>query len=181
MDATANVAIINYLINTLFCQVDIVLNGKKITPSVATHAWRSIFEVLLNFGKEAKSTHLETSGFKNDTAHKMDAIDRENAGYMGRKITSSKPFEVFGKLHTDICFQNRNIINKVDMAVRLIRNSNTFCLIGDGKSNYELFIDEAVLYIRHVNISAPVMLEHAMALEKEPLLNILLIGSNAFN
>ena len=52
------------------------------------------------------------------------------------------------------------------MTVRLIRNNNNFCLIGDGKSSYELFIDEAVLYVRHVNISAPVMLEHAMALEK---------------
>ena len=57
LDASCNIAIVNYLINSLFCQVDIVLNGKKITPSVATHAWRSIFEVLLNFGKEAKTTH----------------------------------------------------------------------------------------------------------------------------
>jgi len=166
LDASCNVAIINYLINSLFCQVDITLNGKKITPSVATHSWRSIFEVLLNFGKEAKSTHLETSGFKKDTAHKLDNIDNQNAGYVGRKITNSKPFELFGKLHTDICFQNRYIINKVDMTVKLIRNNSNFCLIGDGKSNYELFIDEAILYIRHVIVSAPVMLEPAMALEK---------------
>jgi len=166
LDASCNVAVINYLINALFCQVDITLNGKKITPSVATHSWRSIFEVLLNFGKDAKSTHLETSGFKKDTAQKMDNIDNQNAGYVGRKITNSKPFELFGKLHTDICFQNRYIINKVDMSVKLIRNNNNFCLIGDGKNNYELFIDEAILYIRHVNVSAPVMLEHAMALEK---------------
>ena len=58
----------------------------------------------------------------------MDSIDRENSGYMGRKITNSKPFELFGKWHTDICFQ-------VDMTVRLIRNNNNFCLIGDGKSS----------------------------------------------
>ena len=83
MDASCNVAIINYLINLLFCQVDITLNGKKITPSVATHSWRSIFEVLLNFGKD-KSTHLETSGFKKDTAHKLDNIDNQNAGYVGK-------------------------------------------------------------------------------------------------
>ena len=50
LDANSNVAIINYLINTLFCQIDIIMNGKKITPSVATHAWRTIFEVLVKMG-----------------------------------------------------------------------------------------------------------------------------------
>ena len=29
LDANINVAIINYLINTLFCQIDIIMNGKK--------------------------------------------------------------------------------------------------------------------------------------------------------
>jgi hypothetical protein len=52
------------------------LAGKKITPSIATHAWRAIFEVLLNFGKDAKSTHLETSGYKKDTAGEMDSLEK---------------------------------------------------------------------------------------------------------
>ena len=30
LDASCNVAVINYLINALFCQVDITLNGKKL-------------------------------------------------------------------------------------------------------------------------------------------------------
>jgi hypothetical protein len=85
-----------------------ILAGKKITPSIATHAWRAIFEVLLNFGKDAKSTHLETSGYKKDI------------------------------------FQ----ISFVDMVLRLIRNRSSFCLMGDGVHNYELFIDEATLYMR---------------------------------
>jgi hypothetical protein len=84
-----------------------ILAGKKITPSIATHAWRAIFEVLLNFGKDAKSTHLETSGYKKDI------------------------------------FQ----ISFVDMVLRLIRNRSSFCLMGDGVHNYELFIDEATLYM----------------------------------
>ena len=52
--------------------MDIFLAGKKITPSIATHAWRAIFEVLLNFGRDAKSSHLEISGFKKDSAGEMD-------------------------------------------------------------------------------------------------------------
>jgi hypothetical protein len=73
LDDKCKVAFINFLLNKFFCQVDIFLAGKKITPSIATHAWRAIFEVLLNFGKDAKSTHLETSGYKKDTAGEMDS------------------------------------------------------------------------------------------------------------
>jgi hypothetical protein len=165
LDDKCKVAVINYLLNTLFCQVDIFLAGKKITPSIATHAWRAIFEVLLNFGKDAKSTHLETSGYKKDTAGEMDSLEK-NAGMIARRIKDSKPFELYGRLHTDISFQNRYIINNVDMVLRLIRNQSSFCLMGDGVHNYELFIDEATLYMRQVKISPAVMLQHAMALEK---------------
>ena len=34
LDESCSVALINYLINTLFAQVDIFLGGKKITPSM---------------------------------------------------------------------------------------------------------------------------------------------------
>jgi hypothetical protein len=47
----------------------------------------------------------------------------------------------------DISFQNRYIIKNVDMVLRLIRNQSSFCLMGDGGHNYELFIDEATLYM----------------------------------
>jgi hypothetical protein len=52
------------------------------------------------------------------------------------------------------------------MEVRLIRNSHFFCLISDRLNNYELFIDSATFYLRQVKISAPLMLQHAMALDK---------------
>ena len=166
LDESCSVALINYLINTLCAQVDIFLGGKKITPSIATHAWRAIIEVLINFGKEAKNTHLQTSGFFKDTASKMDSTDDSNKGFVSRRIQNSKPYELYGKIQTDICFQNRYIINNVDMVVRLIRNASNFCLISDVKHNYELFIDEAILYVRNVKISPQVMLQHAMASEK---------------
>ena len=89
-----------------------------------------------------------------------------NEGYLARRIKNSKPFELYGRLHTDICFQNRYIINNVDMVIRLIRNPHSFCLMGDGKHNYEIFIEEATLYMRQVKISPAFMLQHAMALEK---------------
>jgi hypothetical protein len=82
-----------------------------------------------------------------------------------RRIKDSKPFKFYGISHTDISFQNRYTINNEDMVLRLISNQS-FCFMGDGVHNYELFIDEATLYMRLVKISPAVMLQHAMALEK---------------
>jgi hypothetical protein len=88
LDDKCKVADIYYLLNTLFCQVHIFLAGKKITPSIAKHAWHAIFEELLNFGKDAKSTHLETSGYKKDTAGEMDSLEK-NAGMIARNHLKS--------------------------------------------------------------------------------------------
>ncbi len=73
----------------------------------------------------------------------MDSLEK-NTGLSGRRIKDSKPFELYGRLHTDISFQNRYIINNVDMVLRLIRNPSSFCSMGDANHNYELFIDEAI-------------------------------------
>jgi hypothetical protein len=94
----------------------------------------------------------------------MDNIDDTNLGFEANKIQGSKPFELYGKLHTGISYQNRYIINNVDKVVRLIKNSHCFCLFSDKLNNYELFIDSATLFLRQVKISAPMMLQHALAL-----------------
>jgi hypothetical protein len=78
-----------------------------------------------------------------------------------RKIR--KPFELYGRLQTDISFQNRYFINNVDMVLRFISNQSRFCSMVDGVHNYELFIEEVM---RQVKTSPAVMLQHAMALEK---------------
>jgi hypothetical protein len=49
---------------------------------MATNAWRAI---LLNYGKDAKSTHLETAEYKKDTAGEMESFEK-NTGLTGRLI-----------------------------------------------------------------------------------------------
>jgi hypothetical protein len=85
------------------------LAGKKISTLIAKHAWRAIFEVLLNFGKDAKSTHLKMSSFKKDTAREIDSLEKYT-GMIERRIKDSKPFELYARLYTDISFQNKYII-----------------------------------------------------------------------
>jgi hypothetical protein len=51
---------------------------------------------LLNFGKDAKSTHLETSGYKKDTAGEMDSLEK-NASMIASVMMGSIGLNVVGK------------------------------------------------------------------------------------
>ena len=50
-----NVMPINYILSSLFSQVDINLGGRVVSMSTNTYSYRSISETLLNFGSEAKN------------------------------------------------------------------------------------------------------------------------------
>jgi hypothetical protein len=50
------------------------------------------------------------------------------------------------------------------MRIKLSRSKNSFCLIGDNKSNYEVKIEKASLLVRKVKIASQVLAAHAKAL-----------------
>ena len=169
LDASCNVAVVNYLLMAIFNQIDIYLGTSKITPSNNNNAFRCYLEALLNFGAEAKQTQLTAANYYADKANNFDKIDGSNPGYTKRKVLTSKPFELYGKLHADICFQNRFILNKIDLIVKMYRNDDSFCLLSDGLNKYEIFIETATLYMRKCKVSPSIMLSHAMQLEKDTL------------
>jgi hypothetical protein len=84
-----------------------------------------------------------TSGLKGDTAGEKDRLEK-NAGMIERRIKDSKQFELYGRLHNDISFQNRFIIYNVYILLRLIRNQISFCLMGDVVHNYVFAYDSRV-------------------------------------
>lgn len=65
---------INYGLNTIFKTCEVSLNNKKVS-STSDHAYRSIIETLLNWNKDSKLTHLESSGFSKDVGGRMDSLD----------------------------------------------------------------------------------------------------------
>jgi len=71
---------------------------------------------------------------------------------------------MLGKLHLDMCFQQRHLISDVDVKLRLIRATDTFCLVGDGQNKVKLK-DVAVFY-RKVRPNDAVRLAHIKALQK---------------
>lgn len=168
---TAKVGPVNNTLHSLFSQVDVSLNGTQITDSSNTYSYRSYIEDLLSFGSEAKKSHLTCALFYKDEAGKMESVNPTandaNDGLKKRAAftAGSNEVDLIGRLHTDIFFQPRYMLNEVNTRIKLSRNKDTFCLMSDDAELYRVKITSAVLRIRKVKIAPSVYLSHAKVLE----------------
>ena len=159
------VAPVNLWLHSLFSQVDITLNRKLVTPSVPTYPYKAYLETLLSYGTDAKESQLTSQLWYLDN-NPMDSVDPfleddPNKGLKDRQrfIAESKSVEMIGRLHSDIFQQDRYLLNKVDMHIKLVRSPQTFHLMTDGTA-VKTVIEDAVLYARQVKVNPTITNEH---------------------
>jgi hypothetical protein len=164
----AAVGPVNLFLHSLFSQVDISLNGTVITPSTNTYPYRALLETLLSYGEDAKKSQLTSSLFYKDMAGRMDvhgiAEDTRNEGLFKRRAlgVASREFDMMGRLHADIFFQDRYMLNETGVKIKLVRSKDTFCLMG---AEAKVKIIHASMFVRKVKLSPSVFLAHAKTLE----------------
>jgi len=90
--------------------------------------------------------------WKPDTADKFNEIDEDNVGFTERqkKIARGRSFELYDRLHLDMWFQEKYLLNGVDIRLRLNRSSAAFHLMSAVDS--KTVIQEARLYVRRVEV-----------------------------
>jgi hypothetical protein len=157
LDIADTVGPINNFLHSLFSQVDVSLNGTLITSSTNTYAYRAYIETLLSYGNEAKTSQLTSALFYKDDAGKMDkpnplaadAADK-NSGLATRQlfVAQSRELDMIGRIHTDIFFQERYMLNEVNVKIKLVRSNDAFCLMGTGGQQFKTVITVAALLIR---------------------------------
>ncbi|XP_076743139.1 uncharacterized protein F54H12.2-like [Maylandia zebra] len=167
----AGVALINYPLNTIFSQCDVILGDHLISQSSATHPYRAMIETLLNFSEDTLKSQFSAGLFYKDTAGDMDSIVISNGPNKGLKqravfTAESREVDLLGPLHADIFFCERLLLNSVDLRIKLIRNSDAFSLMGTRDSQFALKITSASLFVKKVTVSPAVRLGHAAALMK---------------
>ena len=170
----AEVGPVNLLLHSLFGQVDVTLNERLISSSTPTYPYRAMIETLLSYGRDAKRSQLTSSLYAKDTAGKMDHVnptageDQTNVGLKTRRerIKGGRTVDMIGPVHGDIFFQDKHLLNGVDVKLKFIRSSDAFCLMAPNGSDFKVKIVDASVFIRKVKVSSAVMLGHVKALEK---------------
>ena len=97
------VAPVNNWIQSLFLQVDVSLNGKMVSSSSNTYAYRAYIETLLTFGKAYKKTFLTNYMWYNDMAGHMNDLGYENVGTTKQSNLTAhgKQVDMIGYIHDD--------------------------------------------------------------------------------
>jgi hypothetical protein len=150
---TPDIAPINLIGKTFFRQVKLFINGKLIHDSGDKYAFRSFLETELNYGLEAKNSHLQSALYIKDIPELYDSED--NQGFKDRVayFKNNNIVEVLAPLHMDLFMQDRFLLNFTDVRLELNRNSDNFLLQSpNGANNPSLIVHEMKLYIRKAEI-----------------------------
>ncbi|XP_069064798.1 uncharacterized protein F54H12.2-like [Pleurodeles waltl] len=151
----ARVAPIAYPIATMVNQVDINLGDRLVMQS--DNIW------------DALDTQLSAGLFYKDTeAHfENTALDGGNKGFKKRAsfAAGSRQFDRLVRVHSDLFFQDKLLVNAIDLKIKLNCNKDAFCLINGDAQQYKLVILSASLFVKRVKVSPSVRLAHAEALQ----------------
>lgn len=163
-------SVVNNLLHSLFKQVSISLNGTPIAQSNNDYAYRAYFENLLNYGRDASDTHLDSVGWDIDDGD-LDALDvNKNSGYKARsnRMLDSKVIELYGRLHGDLLNQNRLLLSNVDLRIQLSLNNPEIYVLEENNMESYVKITQATLYVNHVTVNPSVLLSVESMLTRTP-------------
>ncbi len=170
--AAASVAPINAIGKTFFNHVKVWLGSKLCYDSADTYAYRAYLETLLNYGTDAKQTHLQSCLFAKDMGGQMDAVT--NDGFIWRKNRSKQGsvLDLLAPIHADVFHQDRLMLNNIDVRVELHRNSDAFCIqtLEDAHVGCKLHVESMVWYVKKVEVLKSISLAQEAALTRTPAL-----------
>ena len=81
--------------------------------------------------------------------------------------TNTHERKSYSRLHVDLFFQDRYLLNGVDMKIRLVQSKDAFGLMAAGADvDFKVCIVEAALFARKAKLNPAVQMAHIKALEK---------------
>ena len=106
---------VNFFLHSLWSQVDVYLQGQQISSSNTHYAYKTAMKMLLEYGQDAKSTHLTSCLYYRDRAGHMDSTTTNTGLYERRKfISNSKSIDMEGRLFHDLFDMDHYLLNMVE-------------------------------------------------------------------
>ena len=164
---------VNNLFHSMFSNVEVSLNNKKITSDHMNYAYRAYLQTLLNFPKEAQDSYLSTCLWRKDKAGEFDSMTANDGAIYrkGRFKLSTPPnylnIQLAGRLFIDFFNQPLNLLNNINVDVILTRHDVAFpFMYAEDAYNYR--IKNISLFVRKVKIDSNIQEQIDKRLLKEP-------------
>lgn len=158
--------VVNNLLHSLFRNCTIYLNNKSISQSDNNYHYRAYFEKILNYGKDAASTHLEATGWTLDTGD-LDSLQETALKKRIEQFKNGAKVELMGKIHADMFNQSKLLLNNVDLKVVLNLEKPDFYMMCKAEDHSNIKILEATMYMNHITVNPNILVAHHRMLTKQ--------------
>lgn len=147
------VAPINAIGKTFFKQVKLFLNSKLVYDSGDKYHYKAFLETDLNYGFDAKATHLSACLYDMETGD-INAAANPQFAERARLFAGSAWVEVMAPLHVDLMMQDRLMLPHTEVRLDLHRNSDSLALICHQANPraYKIEVREMKLFIKKVEV-----------------------------
>lgn len=165
------IGVVNNLLHSLFRQCTVTLNNVQVSQDNDYH-YKSFFQTILNYGNDATSTHLATTGWSLDEQNLDSLLPSQNPqhGIRNSWFQTGKEFdkkvELYGKLHVDLFNQPKFLINNVDLKITLNKEKGDFYMMESSTGSSDISILEANLFVEHIHVNPAILLAHHQMLQK---------------
>ncbi len=177
IDKGEDVGLVNYPIASLFRQVDLYIQQQIVCSTSTSYPYKAMLDVLMEADTEEIEGPLRQGLFVRDTPGKMDSAslttDR-NSGFCTRADFSAESgiFELQGKLHIDLCRQERLLLSCMQVTIKLSQSSDEFRIMrpptaeGGTDKEYRVEIVQATLKVPFAKPTPPMAFGHEDGLKK---------------
>jgi hypothetical protein len=161
------IAPINLIGKTFFKQVKLYIGGRLCFDSGDKYAYRSFLETELNYGYDAKNSHLQSALYTQESGDGFDTAANPAFAIRANMFKNSKTVEVTAPLHIDLFMQDRYMLSQTELRLELHRNSNAFVLQTHGAlTDVQLSVVQMKLYIRKVEVLDSINLAYEKTMAK---------------
>lgn len=146
----------NVFASSLFSDVFVYLNEKCVQGGDNMYPYKAFIDSLLCYGSDAKSSYLNISGF----------CTKESEYY--KNVQGSKNKQMITPIFGDLFQQQKYLIPKVDLRIKLQRSKDGFPLIATNEDEKaKVKITKAVLWTRKVLCEPSVLTAHESGLSTQ--------------
>ena len=159
------VALVNNAMHSLFRDVEIRINDKRIEGGDNTYPYKSYIASVFRFSKETQEGQLFSVGFVRDDHAAMETV--ANTGYVKRKVwTNAGEIKEFkGKLNLSILNQQRLLIPGADIYFKFERAKDAFAIFNNVAAlKPKVVITCMELQLMATKVNPEIMRHHAVAL-----------------
>ena len=149
-----NVAPVNYLLSSMWKNIETKINNTTLNPSTAYHIpYKAHLETCLSI-EDVYSAYPYAGGFFLDTDGKEEEFNRTNRGWDIRRMAMGQDtgFSLSGTICNDFLKADNHLAPGNKLTLKFIRAPDAFCLLTNEDEKYKIVISDIGIYARRIKL-----------------------------